>query len=55
MRAPWPAAVGNHERLLIAEDDPPLRLVGLALGAPLDARMRTDRGGLRLTPRPSPI
>ncbi|MBI2203864.1 MAG: D-glycerate dehydrogenase [Candidatus Rokubacteria bacterium] len=29
------------ERLLIAEDDPPLRLVGLALGAPLDARMRT--------------
>ncbi len=29
------------ERLLVAEDDPPLRLVNLALGAPLDARMRT--------------
>ncbi|MBI1735487.1 MAG: D-glycerate dehydrogenase [Candidatus Rokubacteria bacterium] len=28
------------ERFLVAEDDPPLRLVGLALGAPLDARMR---------------
>jgi phosphoglycerate dehydrogenase-like enzyme len=28
------------ERLLVAEDDPPLRLVSLALGEPLDAKMR---------------
>jgi phosphoglycerate dehydrogenase-like enzyme len=28
------------ETFLVAEDDPPLRLVALALGAPLDARMR---------------
>ena len=28
------------ERFLVAEDDPPLRLVALALGAPLDAKMR---------------
>ena len=33
--------MADPERLLVAEDDPPLRLVGLALGAPLDARMRT--------------
>lgn len=29
------------ERLLIAEDDNPMRLVAVALGAPLDARMRS--------------
>lgn len=28
------------ERFLVAEDDPPLRLIGLALGAPLDTKMR---------------
>ena len=28
------------ERFMVAEDDPPLRLVALALGAPLDAKMR---------------
>jgi phosphoglycerate dehydrogenase-like enzyme len=36
--------VADPERLLVAEDDPPLRLVGLALGAPLDAKMRTTLG-----------
>ncbi len=36
--------MASPERLLVAEDDPPLRLVGLALGAPLDARMRTVLG-----------
>ena len=36
--------MASPERFLIAEDDPPLRLVGLALGAPLDARMRTALG-----------
>jgi len=32
--------VSAVERLLIAEDDVPMRLAGLALGAPVDARMR---------------
>src|SRR5215212_11422740 len=31
----------SQERLLVAEDDPPLRLVSLALGEPLDDSMRT--------------
>jgi len=34
-------AVASPECFLIAEDDVPLRLVALALGAPLDAKMRT--------------
>lgn len=32
--------MADSERLLVAEDDPPLRLVALALGAPLDEKMR---------------
>jgi phosphoglycerate dehydrogenase-like enzyme len=36
--------MASPERLLVAEDDQPLRLVGLALGAPLDARMRAAIG-----------
>lgn len=36
--------MADPERLLVAEDDPPLRLVSLALGAPLDPRMRTALG-----------
>ncbi|MFN0070471.1 MAG: 2-hydroxyacid dehydrogenase [Chloroflexota bacterium] len=33
--------MANQERLLVAEDDPPLRLVSLALGEAIDPKMRT--------------
>ena len=42
--------MAERERLLVAEDDPPLRLAALALGAPLDARMQTVLGRYFLEP-----
>ena len=37
--------MADMERLLVAENDPPLRLVSLALGDPLDDTMRTGDDG----------